>query len=60
MGAMKTIFTDIQLALEDGDFVSVLDYLKQYSSEPSEQNETLRAVVNALADWQRGDIGDQD
>lgn len=60
MGAMKAIFTDIQLSLQDGDFIAVLDYLKQYSSEPSEQNETLRAVVAALADWQRGDIGDQD
>lgn len=55
MGRMKTIFTDLQLALQDLEFVEAQKVINEFSSDTTEQNELLRAVLDALADWQRED-----
>lgn len=55
MGYMKTIFTDIQLALENNDFVSVMETLNNATDKEEHKKELLFGTIETLASWQRED-----
>lgn len=55
MGRMKTIFTDIQLALENDDFVSVMETLNNTTDKEEYKKELLFGTIETLASWQRED-----
>lgn len=58
MGRVKEAFTEIQIALEDRDFVSLKKILDGYNQE--EKAYWLLGVVNTLADWQEKDQNRQE
>lgn len=53
MGYMKTIFTDIQLSLEQNDFVSVIETLNNATDKEEHKKELLFDTIETLASWQR-------
>lgn len=53
MGYMKTIFTDIQLSLEQNDFVSVIETLNNATDKEEHKKELLFGTIETLASWQR-------
>lgn len=55
MGRMKTIFTDIQLALEENNFVSVMETLNNTTDKEEYKKELLFGTIETLASWQRED-----
>lgn len=55
MGYMKTIFTDIQLSLEQNDFVSVIETLNNATDKEEHKKELLFGTIETLASWQRED-----
>ena len=55
MGYMKTIFTDIQLSLEQNDFVSVIETLNNATDKEEYKKELLFDTIETLASWQRAD-----
>lgn len=55
MGYMKTIFTDIQLALEENNFVSVIETLNNATDKEEYKKELLFDTIETLATWQRED-----
>lgn len=55
MGYMKTIFTDIQLSLEQNDFVSVIETLNNTTDKEEYKKELLFGTIETLASWQRED-----
>lgn len=55
MGYMKTIFTDIQVSLEQNDFVSVIETLNNATDKEEYKKELLFGTIETLASWQRED-----
>lgn len=55
MGYMKTIFTDIQLALEENNFVSVIETLNNATDTEEYKKQLLFDAIGTLARWQRED-----
>lgn len=53
MGRVKQAMTEIQIALEDRDFVSLQKILNEYTEE--EKAYWLLGVIEMLADWQQRD-----
>jgi len=51
MGAIKQLFTDIQLALEHGDYVELIKVLQTLPEE--HRAKWLFDTVETLATWQR-------
>lgn len=58
MGRVKEAFTEIQVALEDRDFVSLKKILDGYTEE--EKTYWLLGVIEMLADWQEKDRNRQE
>lgn len=53
MGKMKTIFTDIQLSLEENNYPAVIETLNNATDKEQYKKELLFDTIETLASWQR-------
>lgn len=55
MGRIKTIFTDIQLSLEENNYPAVIETLNNATDKEEERKQLLFDTIETLAIWQRED-----